>query len=133
MSPTNKLVTDMVAMQACYVNTTHPDFIGGHRAMSIVNERLNAAKPAEKPVDPKTGKLSNALNNGKDLDTDMKKEEPSFFGSFFAKDAKQGKRIGGKMEAPAAVIKPVASLNEREIMETEVISEPDSRKSMLIK
>ncbi|KAJ3500761.1 hypothetical protein NLJ89_g9647 [Agrocybe chaxingu] len=31
MTPTVKLVTDMVAMQACYVNTTHPDFIGGHK------------------------------------------------------------------------------------------------------
>ena len=31
MAPTTKLVTDMVAMQACYVNTTHPDFLNGHR------------------------------------------------------------------------------------------------------
>lgn len=51
MTPTTKLVTDLVAyvglyntdmlklmsvtlfsMQACYVNTTHPDFISGHKA-----------------------------------------------------------------------------------------------------
>jgi dynamin 1-like protein len=31
MTPTTKLVSDMVAMQACYVNTTHPDFLNGHR------------------------------------------------------------------------------------------------------
>ena len=31
MMPTNKLVADMVAMQACYVNTTHPDFLSGHK------------------------------------------------------------------------------------------------------
>lgn len=123
MSPTNKLVTDMVAMQACYVNTTHPDFLGGHKAMSIVTERMNANKPVEKPIDPKSGKLApGQLNNGRDLDADLKKEEPSFFGSFFSKD-KQVKRKGGQMEAPAAIIKPVASLNDRELMETEVISE----------
>ncbi|KAJ3851057.1 hypothetical protein EV368DRAFT_66069 [Lentinula lateritia] len=30
--PTTKLVvSDMVSMQACYVNTTHPDFINGHK------------------------------------------------------------------------------------------------------
>lgn len=31
MAPTTKLVSDMVAMQACYVNTTHPDFLNGHK------------------------------------------------------------------------------------------------------
>ncbi|KAG8689053.1 vacuolar protein sorting-associated protein 1, partial [Ceratobasidium sp. 395] len=41
MLPTTKLVTDMVAMQACYVNTTHPDFLNGHKAMSIITERMN--------------------------------------------------------------------------------------------
>ena len=123
MAPTNKLVTDMVAMQACYVNTTHPDFLNGHKAMAIVTERMNANKPPEKPVDPKSGKLAaGALNNGKDLDADFKKDEPSFFGSFFAKD-KQPKRKGGHMDAPPTIIKPVASLNDRELMETEVISE----------
>nr|XP_031863051.1 uncharacterized protein CI109_001529 [Kwoniella shandongensis]KAA5530123.1 hypothetical protein CI109_001529 [Kwoniella shandongensis] len=119
MNPTNKLVTDMVSMQACYVNTTHPDFIGGHRAMALVTDRINANKPPEKPVDPKKMPV-NALNNGKDLDADFKKDEQSFFGSFFAKD-KQPKKRTVAMEAPPAVIKPVASLNEREIMETDVI------------
>lgn len=120
MQPTNKLVTDMVAMQACYVNTTHPDFISGHKAMAIVTERQNANKPPEKPIDPKTGKLApGQLNNGKDLDADMKKDE-SFFGSFFNKD-KTRKQVGGKMEAPPTIIKPVANLNDRELMETEVI------------
>ena len=81
-------------MQACYVNTTHTDFLNGHRAMSIVQDRMNAAKPVEKPLDPKSGKLApGALNNGRDLDVDYKKEEPSFFNSFFAKD-KGPKRKG---------------------------------------
>ena len=31
MDPTNKLVKDMVAMEACYVNTGHPDFLNGSR------------------------------------------------------------------------------------------------------
>ncbi|MCJ1460086.1 vacuolar protein sorting-associated protein 1 [Mycoblastus sanguinarius] len=29
--PTNKLVKDLVAMEACYVNTGHPDFLNGHK------------------------------------------------------------------------------------------------------
>ena len=31
MDPTNKLVKDMVSMEACYINTGHPDFLNGHR------------------------------------------------------------------------------------------------------
>src|ERR1700712_2790786 len=31
MDPTNKLVRDLVAMESCYINTGHPDFLNGHR------------------------------------------------------------------------------------------------------
>ncbi|KAG9043216.1 vacuolar protein sorting-associated protein 1 [Tulasnella sp. UAMH 9824] len=118
MSPTTKLVTDLVAMQACYVNTTHPDFISGHKAMTFVVEKMNAAKPP--PREPQPGKVTSAqLNNNKDLDVDLKKEEPSFFGSFFS--GKQKKKGGPVLEAPPAVIKPQAALSERETMETDVI------------
>lgn len=128
MNPTTKLVSDMVAMQACYVNTTHPDFINGHKAMSIVQDRLNANKPAAQQTDPKSGKLAaGVINNNRDLDVDLKKEEPSFFGSFFARgpNGQKKKPASGAsvMEAPPAIIKPQAGLNERETMETEVISE----------
>lgn len=110
MGPTNKLVTDMVAMQACYINTTHPDFLNGHKAMAIVQERLNANKPPEK-VDPK---------KPKDLGDLETKRDDSFFGSFFNKD--KAKRKGAAaMEAPPPIIKPVNQLSDRELMETEVI------------
>lgn len=126
MTPTTKLVSDMVAMQACYLNTTHPDFINGHRAMAIVAERMNANKPQPAQPDPKSGKLApGQINNNKDLDVEPKKEEASFFGSFFsAKNGAGGKKknpAAPTMEAPPAVIKPQAALSEREQMETEVI------------
>src|SRR5208282_5039927 len=54
MDPTNKLVRDLVAMEACYINTGHPDFLNGHRVSAIVNDRHNSSKPTQ--VDPKTGK-----------------------------------------------------------------------------
>lgn len=31
VDPTNKLVKDLVAMESCYINTGHPDFLNGHR------------------------------------------------------------------------------------------------------
>ena len=62
--------------------------------MSIVNERMNANKP---PPDLKNQK--GVANNNKDLDVDVKKEEPSFFGSFFAKSATPKKKGAQAMEA----------------------------------
>ncbi|KAL7410727.1 Dynamin central region-domain-containing protein [Mrakia frigida] len=123
MIPTTKLVSDMVNMQACYVNTTHPDFINGHKAMSLVSERIQAAKGPEKPVDPK----KQILNNNKDLDVDMKKDEPSFFSTFFPAGAKGVPKKKGVsvMESPAANIRPQAALSDRESMETEVITGSD--------
>jgi dynamin 1-like protein len=35
MDPTNKLVRDLVNMEACYINTGHPDFLNGHRVSRI--------------------------------------------------------------------------------------------------
>jgi hypothetical protein len=115
-------LTLLCSMQACYVNTTHPDFINGHKAMAIVNDRMNANKPqpANGVQDPKR-----AVNNNKDLDVDMKKEEQTFFGSFWnkAKGTPQApaKKGAAAMEVPVN-IRPQASLSERETMETEVIS-----------
>ncbi|KAF8334035.1 Dynamin central region-domain-containing protein [Cantharellus anzutake] len=120
MIPTNALVSDLVGMQAAYINTTHPDFLNGQRAMTIVTERINASKPPPAAPDPKSGKLApGQINNNKDLDVEAKKEEPGFFGSFFPSKAK--KKVGPVMEAPPAVIKPQLALSERETMETEVI------------
>jgi vacuolar protein sorting-associated protein 1 len=94
------------------------------KAMAIVTDRLNANKPAT--PEPKGGKVTAAqLNNNKDLEVDMKKDEPSFFGSFFssAKSQQQKAKKGPQtMEAPPTVIRPQAALNERETLETEVIS-----------
>ena len=38
MEPTNKLVKDLVAMEACYINTGHPDFLNGSR---VCTSKLN--------------------------------------------------------------------------------------------
>jgi len=92
--------------------------------MAIITDRLNANKPPPPAPDPKTGKLApGQINNNKDLDVDSKKEEPSFFGSFFAKNKSTAKKGSGAsvMEAQPAIIRPQSALNERETMETDVI------------
>ncbi|KHN95736.1 vacuolar sorting protein 1 [Metarhizium album ARSEF 1941] len=121
MEPTNKLVRDLVAMESCYINTGHPDFLNGHRAMAIVNERYNPAKPVQ--VDPKTGKP--LLQSG----TPARAASPTipeidgpgnagFFGSFFAA---KNKKKAAAMEAPPPTLKASGNLSERENIEVEVI------------
>ncbi|KAJ8295390.1 Vacuolar protein sorting-associated protein 1 [Rhodotorula toruloides] len=128
MVPTNKLVQDLVAMESSYINTGHPDFISGHKAMAIVSERMNQNKPqnAGPAVDPKTGKLApGTLNNGKDLDVDLRQKEEGFFGSFWPGGRKNQaiaqKKGAAAMDAPPPALRATGTLSEREQMETEVI------------
>jgi len=136
MEPTTKLVSNLVLMQACYINTTHPDFLHGHKAMAIVMEKINANKPSPPAANVKQGHLP-PVNNNKDLDVEFPKEDQSFFGSFFSGKNKANKRanlVNGRpaspassspvtsvMDQPPQVIRPQTALNEREQMETEVI------------
>lgn len=119
LEPTNKLVRDLVAMEACYINTGHPDFLNGHRAMAIVNERHNPAKPVQ--VDPKTGKplpaSAQPVRAASPTLVDGDKEG-GFFGSFFAA---KNKKKAAAMEAPPAMLKASGTLSERENVEVEVI------------
>ena len=120
LEPTNKLVKDLVAMEACYVNTGHPDFLNGHRAMAIVNDRHNANKPTQ--VDPKTGRPlpapalpPRASSPSLDLPSDS---NAGFFGSFFAP---KNKKKMAAMDSPPPQLKASGTLSEKEANEVEVI------------
>ncbi|KAH9484095.1 vacuolar protein sorting-associated protein 1 [Psilocybe cubensis] len=137
MNPTNKLVQDMVAyvITSLPVNPAHehslacklatltqriPISLAATRhATALVNDRINASKPPPAAADPKNPRAS--VNNNKDLDVDIKKEETGFFGSFFAPKAGPKKKGVAAMDAPPPTIRPQSALNERETMETEVI------------
>ena len=59
------MVSDLIAAEANYVNTGHPDFINGHKAMSIVTERLQVSR--QSILDPKLltgGSGSNRIGGG---------------------------------------------------------------------
>lgn len=121
MDPTNKLVKDLVSMEVVYINTGHPDFLNGHRAMAIVNDRHSANKPTQ--VDPKTGKPLGPpavppRAGSPSLPTDGSVDNAGFFGSFFA--SKNKKKMAA-MEAPPPTLKASGTLSERENQEVEVI------------
>ncbi|KAG0309330.1 vacuolar protein sorting-associated protein 1 [Dissophora globulifera] len=113
LGPTNKLVQDLISMESCYINTGHPDFLNGHKAMAVINERINQAKNPQ-PVDPKN--RNSAIAN---LPPSLEPEPTNngFFGSFFSGK----KRRPGVTDPPPAVLKASGNLSEREKIETEVI------------
>lgn len=112
--PTNKLVTDLVAMEESYINTAHPDLIKGSHAMAVVTEKLNINKPVQ--VDPKTGK---PLPIDQQVKAQRESEENvGFFSNFFT--SKNKKRLAA-MESPPSVLRASGQMTERESMETEVI------------
>jgi replication fork clamp-binding protein CrfC len=120
MDPTNKLVRDLVGMETIYINTGHPDFINGSRAMAIVHERHNSAKP--QAVDPKTGKPLPPSVPPRSMSPSLgeaNSDGSGFFGSFFA--SKNKKKMAA-MEPPPATLKASGVLSEKEAQEVEVIS-----------
>ncbi|MCO5565501.1 hypothetical protein L7F22_019175 [Adiantum nelumboides] len=117
LQPTTKLVTDIVLAEACYLNTGHPDFISGHRAMALVSERHTHAPP-----EPKKGAANpNVVNNDKDLNVDIK--DQGFFGSFFAggKATPKERARHATMDSPPPQLRASGQLTEREQIEVEVI------------
>ncbi|KAJ3184422.1 vacuolar protein sorting-associated protein 1 [Gaertneriomyces sp. JEL0708] len=137
MDPTNKCVRDLIAAEACYINTGHPDFITGHKAMAIVGERLQAkqappnqlldrsdpSKPQHQRFQGPPGGAANpnatsslpSRDPNADILNQMNQND-GFFGSFFSK-----KKKPGVLESPPPMLKATGTLTEREMMEMEVI------------
>jgi replication fork clamp-binding protein CrfC len=124
--PTSKLIQDIIACEANYINSAHPDFISGNKAMSIVNERLNPKPPAPNPNDrsarqsvnsPLTNQMSNVSVSGYGNEQN---QEGGFFTSFWS-GSKKGNKKPGHLEPPPSILKASGSLSDREALETEVI------------
>jgi dynamin 1-like protein len=80
-------------MEACYINTGHPDFLNGHRAMTLINEKINP-----KPINPNdnSNNKRNTLNTLTNPLAEPEATNTGFFGSFFSGTKK---KKPGVMEA----------------------------------
>jgi dynamin 1-like protein len=85
-------------MESCYINTGHPDFLNGHKAMAAINDRMNQAKNPQ-PVDPKNRNSATPV-----LPPSLEPEATNngFFGSFFT----------GKKKKGPSVMEPVSGADE---------------------
>ena len=43
--PTQKMISNLIQIELSYVNTSHPDFIGGKQAVAQLNRKLNISNP----------------------------------------------------------------------------------------
>lgn len=116
MDPTTKLVTQIVNAEGCYINTAHPSFIGGHRALASVTDKLQL-KPAT-PTGP--GSVADKKAGSHAAPTyNLDQKQEGIFGSFFS--GKKTTRHPGVLEPPPQVLKASGSVSEREYIEIEVI------------
>lgn len=130
LDPTNRLVIQLVSAEACYINTAHPDFVSGHRAMAMVYEKLQINKPAPSPTPDSTTGSGSTSKKTKETTPPPVPERPTvektynndepqgIFGSFFKK---QSRPKPGILETPPAVLRASGSVSEREFTDIEVI------------
>ncbi|PRT56755.1 Vacuolar protein sorting-associated protein 1 [Wickerhamiella sorbophila] len=116
--PTTALVKDIIGMEATYINTAHPDLIKGSQATDIVGQRIKVTKTAN--VDPKTGKQTSKSEAVAVSKEDI--EAPGPFGGFFGNlfSSRNKKRLVA-METPPSTLKASGNMNERELMDVEVV------------
>ncbi|KAJ7084576.1 Dynamin central region-domain-containing protein [Mycena belliarum] len=111
MGPTTKLVSDMVAMQACYINTAHPDFIDVDKAMTIVNDRMNANKPLSAPAaDLKLA--PGQINTNRELDVEPKEKNT------LTMEAAHNERETMEIEVIKLLIHSYFNIVKRELIDT---------------
>jgi len=44
MDPTKHMISNLINTEVAYINTNHPDFIGGSRAVSAIADKISAQK-----------------------------------------------------------------------------------------
>ena len=135
---TSRMVTSIVAAECAYINVCHPDFISGHKAYAVVQEKLYGPKSAQSPVSgagisavDKAGKQmektpsaslyenSTPVNNTNGLFSsffDSKKNANSAVSSSGKKSA-----IAGQLDVMPNVLKASGQVSERELFDIEVI------------
>ena len=120
INPCNKQVQDLISAEVCYINTAHPDFITGHKAMAVVNDRLNPKPQTPEPPAKggRSGSTAPPTNQIGNITLSDNRDDGGFFSGFWSK--KQTKKPG-VLEPVPAVLKASGVLSEREQVETEVI------------
>ena len=141
VSPTQMMISNLIKVELAYINTSHPDFIGGSRAVAqlmekMSNEGVEANRP---PPPPHTEKADPSTPNGEHNDdtyhTSSEREnnhhnEKGGLMSFIFGGKKDTRQSMGGLGSPSTMVKlpqvPDTMRNnemptDRERIETEII------------
>eukprot|EP00930_Biecheleria_cincta_P100897 TRINITY_DN92527_c0_g1_i1.p1 TRINITY_DN92527_c0_g1~~TRINITY_DN92527_c0_g1_i1.p1 ORF type:complete len:698 (+),score=124.09 TRINITY_DN92527_c0_g1_i1:59-2152(+) len=101
LQPTNQMVSNLIRIEREYINVDHPDFIGGVRAMSFVQEAELELPPAAVPSDGQDG--SSQLAAPRHEPPKAKSEDPL------------------RLPAVPLIVTPCGEASEKERMDTELL------------
>jgi replication fork clamp-binding protein CrfC len=134
---TSRMVSSIVAAECAYINVCHPDFISGHKAYAVVQEKLYGPKSAQSPIS--TNGINALDKSGKPIEktssatlyesTTTPTATNGLFSSFFdskknaASASSSGKKsaIAGQLDSMPNVLKASGQVSERELFDIEVI------------
>mmetsp|Transcript_6456 Transcript_6456/g.9933 ORF Transcript_6456/g.9933 Transcript_6456/m.9933 type:complete len:696 (-) Transcript_6456:81-2168(-) len=114
VSPTKQMVKDLLAIELAYVNTNHPDFIGGSRAIHNFNKKVQRLKNEDRKRNPESKADLATL-----LARDRKKNGRGGIGS--GSTTGLGSMLGFMTGTAGLSSSTVTPPTEREIIETEII------------
>jgi len=117
--PARKMIHNLIQIELAHINTSHPDFIGGDRAIAVVMEKLRSdnvqprgqpAAPAQQPTRPAPQSASNKeLTQRCPLCQEMLPRDKKVIQEHMERHRQQ--QSGGGASAAAAAAAPVPSKN----------------------
>ncbi len=102
VTPTKQMISDLIKIELSYVNTNHPDFVGGSRAIHEFTQRVHKLKAADRKRNP---------GSDTDLQTLLEREKKGRAGSAVSSVLRRVMGGGNQETKPT----------EREVIETEII------------
>ena len=90
--PTQKMISNLISIELAYVNTSHPDFIGGKQAVAQLNRKLNQGVESKSSVIDVSSTTSTATVNGIAIPTTQTKNITTSSGN---PPAPEGMRLFG--------------------------------------
>lgn len=63
LKPTQKMICSIIQVELAYINTSHPDFIGGKQAIAHITKKLNQQQPPQQPPSHIVGHSQQGLSH----------------------------------------------------------------------
>ncbi|GMH57669.1 hypothetical protein TrST_g2335 [Triparma strigata] len=64
VSPTQMMISNLIKVELAYINTSHPDFIGGSRAVAQLMERMSREEGVESSPNPPAAPNKSGVSDG---------------------------------------------------------------------